>query len=222
MVCVRCGKAFKFPYLLTRHLQRKTACAPILASDDLPVKVLEDPNIDKKQCPYCKRVFTLYTSMRRHIRLNCKIAPKVNKNRDTGMNILYEYTIRQQTALLKALQAQITGMASCHTVMLGIIRQLVEHKNGGGQHASEVAPPIPDHHNQVAVDNRKTNIFRAKEGLDYVTVTHIKAILDESMRAPALPKAAQAVVLVYSNPEHPTGYLLNVKTNNVLVRVEEG
>lgn len=84
----------------------------------------------------------------------------------------------------------------------------------------------------VAVDNSKKiqiNVF-GQEVLDHATLAKIKAILDDSLRRPALPEAAQTAVLktamlVYSDPDHPenlTAYLPNKKTDEVLVHAQAG
>ena len=214
--CPRCERAFRDAYNLGRHLARKTTCAPILEPEDLPGELLEDPDLEKKKCRFCGRVFSSYTSMRRHVRNTCKIAPNA-KNGDTGMEVLYEHTIRRQ-------QAQIDHLTAMVEAQSAIMKQLVAQGGGGhNQNAGEVA--IAGDANQV--DNRKIvniNVF-GKEGLDHVTIARIKAILDESLARPALPEAASAAVLktamlVYSDPGHPenlTCYLPNKKTNDVLV-----
>ena len=79
--CEHCGFVFALPCRLQAHQARKTPCAPILEAGDLPPALLEDPDIDKKRCRQCGRVFSSYTAMRRHVRQNCKIAPDaVSKN----------------------------------------------------------------------------------------------------------------------------------------------
>lgn len=223
--CQRCGKAFKYPKYLRQHQARKTPCAPILEAEDLPAEVLEDPDLDQKKCRFCGRVFSSYTSMRRHVRNSCKIAPNA-KNGGAGMEVLYEHTIRRQAAQLEAQQAQITQMMGMMRRMEGMLAAV---QGGGGQQAAAGEVAIQNHdQGQVAVDNRKIsiNVF-GKEGLDHVTMARIKAILDESLSRPALPEAAQAAVLktamlVYSDPDHPenlTAYLPNKKTNDVLVHL---
>jgi hypothetical protein len=228
-ICGDCGRDFHYPSKLAQHQRRKTPCAPILEPEDLPAEALEDPDLDQKKCRFCGRVFSSYTSMRRHVRNTCKIAPNA-KNGDAGMEVLYEHTIRRQAAQLEAQQAQITEMMGMMQRMEGMV--LAAQGGGGGhnQQAGEVA--IAGDANQVAVDNRKqviVNVF-GKEGLDHVTLERIKVILDESLARPALPEAANAAVmktamLVYSDPDHPenlTAYLPNKKTNDVLVHAEDG
>ena len=228
--CNGCGKVFTKPCWLRNHGERKTPCAPILERTDLSVEVLKDPDLNKKKCHFCGRVFTSYTSMRRHVRNACNIAPNT-KNGDAGMEVLYDYTIRRQQVQIEALATQNAEMAARQDEMLSIMREMHGIALAGPQaNAGEVA--IQNHdHGQVAVDNRKFNInVFGKEGLDHATVARIKEILDESIRAPALPAAAFAAVLktamlVYSDPDHPenlTCYLPNKKTNDVLVHAEEG
>lgn len=226
--CDRCGKDFQYPCRLRAHLARKTPCAPILDPEDLPEEAREDPDLDQKKCRFCGRVFSSYDSMRRHIRTACKIAP-TEKNGDAGMELLYEHTLRKQQNLEDQV-AQLTTLVQEQSAMM---RQLVAREEPGvpsnsGAQAGEAA--IRGDNNQM--DNSKTiniNIF-GKEGLDHITSADVKAILDESLRTPALPAAANAAVLkmamlAYSDPEHPenlTCYLPNKKTDDALVHKEEG
>lgn len=75
--CQMCGKVSKSPSDHQKHLSRKTPCKPMIMRGDLAEKFLEDPDLAKKRCPQCGRAFSSYTSMRRHVRQNCKIAPLV-------------------------------------------------------------------------------------------------------------------------------------------------
>jgi hypothetical protein len=232
--CIRCCAIFTKPFYLRRHLARKTSCAPILEEADLSEEVLEDPDLAKKRCRFCGRVYSSYTSMRRHVRTSCRIAPN-EKNGDAGMEVLYEHTVRRQEARIAALEAQ-------NAEMLALMKQLAAP--GGG--ASGVLGPGPStatiqagevgivatDHAVVAVDNSKKiviNVF-GQEGLGHVTAERIRSILDEALRAAALPAAAAAAVLktamaVFSDSEYPenlTCFLPNKKTNDALVHAEGG
>jgi hypothetical protein len=224
--CTRCGRAFKFPAHLRDHLRRKTPCAPILEREDLPPEALEDPDLEKKKCRFCGRVFSSYTSMRRHVRETCKIAPNA-KNGDTGMDILYEHTIRRQ-------QAQIDDLRRQNEEMMGMMRQLVARDgavvSAAAGRADTTAVAIQGDNNVNIVDARRVevvvNVF-GSEGLEHVTRGRIRAILEESLGVGGIAGAAQAAVLktallVYSDPEHPenlTCYLPNKKGDEALVHM---
>jgi len=226
-VCEMCEKDFLVPTKLRRHKTRKTPCALIIEKADLAAEVLEDPDLDQKRCHFCGRVFVNYTSMRRHIRNTCKIAPN-KKNGDTGMEILYEYTLRRQQAQIDTLQIQ-------NEQMLGMMQQIVNRDGNSAQLANIGAVALQGNQNQVAVDNSKDkkvlniNIF-GQESMEHVTPEKIKAILDEALRTPNVAKAAQIAVLktaqlVYSNPDYPenhTCYLPNKKSNDVMVHTKNG
>ena len=227
--CKMCGKSFRSPIDFRRHQDRKTPCAPILETNDLqPPQAPQAPQAPQKedgqkQCRFCKRVFSCYTSMRRHVRTSCKIAPNP-KNGDVGMQKLYEHTLQRQ---IDRLEAQNAEMKSQNAEILTLLRQ----QRAGGtntQQAGEIA--LQGDHAQV--DNSKkivVNVF-GKEGLDHVTLEKIKTILDECLQRPALPTAVDEAVLrtamlVYSDPSRPenlTAYLPNKKTNDALVHTEAG
>ena len=97
-VCPKCGKGFRAPALLRRHLERKTPCDPII-----------EPAGADNACRYCGKVFASRPSMNRHVRQYCKIA-----NSEEGMEKLFEHTLQRQLAEQKqataALQAQMAEL----------------------------------------------------------------------------------------------------------------
>jgi len=224
--CNLCGKEFTKPFWLRKHFERKTSCALIISKEDLPQEVLDDPDLEQKLCRFCGRVFSNYTSMRRHVRGSCNIAPN-KKNGNSGMEILYEHTARRQ-------QAQIDEIREQNIEMLGMVRELVSRTGPVSQIGGDVvAIQIPGNANKVAVVNTKKvvniNVF-GNEDMSHATSERIKAILDEALLAPGLAKAAQIAILktamlVFSDPEYPenhTCYLPNAKSNNVMVHSQNG
>ena len=107
--CPECKKSFRDKYNLQRHRkQRKKPCAPILDIEDLSKEERENPN----RCRFCGRTFASYSSMRRHIRNTCKIAPR-NGNTE-GMEILYDHIIKKQQEQIDQQQKQISQLLSLH------------------------------------------------------------------------------------------------------------
>ena len=225
-ICHRCGKDFLVPTKLRRHERRKTPCAPILEAEDLPPETLDDPDLEKKKCRFCGRVFSSYDSMRRHVKTACKIAPNA-KNGDAGMDILYEHTIRRQQALLAAKDRQIEQLTA---LVESQLHAVVPAAPAGRADTTAVA--IQGDNNVNIVDARRVettvvvNVF-GQEGLEHVTSARIRAIMEESLGVGAPSAAAQAAVLktallVYSDPEHPenlTCYLPNKKGDEALVHM---
>jgi hypothetical protein len=228
--CGRCGKEFARPWELRRHRSRKTPCDPILEAEDLPQAALEDPDIDKKKCRFCGRVFASYESMRRHVRSACKIAPN-KRNGDAGMEQLYEHTIRRQQAQIEAMLAQMTQMT-------GMMQRLVLAQTAAapaGANAGETA--IVGDQNVIHQDRRIVNnvniaVF-GEETIGHVTPEKIRGVLEESMQQAGrheLPQAAmkavlKAAMLIYSDPDHPenlTCYLPNKREGSALVHGQGG
>ena len=233
--CDRCNKVFTKPFYLQRHLVRKTPCAPILEPEDLPPETLEDPHINQKKCRFCGRAFSSSDNMRRHVRTNCKIVPN-EKNGDEGMERLYEHTIQKQQAQIDTMQALMVQQAEMITRLIGPNNDQLaapRGQNGGNTGAQAGEVTVQGVQGDVAIDNSKRmfttvniNVF-GQESLDHVTMERIKAVLDESIRAPALLVAANTAILktamlVYSDPDRPenlTCYLPNKKTNDALVHL---
>ena len=113
-VCVRCGKEFRAPALLKRHLERKTPCEPII-----------DATGNGIACRYCGKSFASRPSMSRHVKQYCRIA-----NSDEGMEKLLDHTLQkqlaEQNANLAEQGAQITKLTA-----------LVERLAGAGPSATQ-------------------------------------------------------------------------------------
>ena len=105
--CERCGKDFKYPSVLQRHLVRKTPCDPILVEERLSVEDRQKPF----KCRYCGRPFSQEGNMHRHVRNRCKIASS-----DEGMEKLMDFTIarqlKEQQQETAALREQVAELAS--------------------------------------------------------------------------------------------------------------
>mgnify|MGYP006130921465 CR=1 FL=1 len=231
--CARCRSTFPHPWKLRRHLERKTPCAPILERADLPEEVLEDPDLDQKTCRFCGRVFSSRDCMLRHIRNNCKIAPNA-KNGDSGMEQLYEHTIRRQSAQIETMQTQMTQMA-------GMMQKLLLAPPAGVPQAAIAAGEtlIVGDKNVVFQDRRTVNINSininvfGNEETGHVTAERIRGVLEESIEMVGRhepPRAAmqavlKAALLVYSDPDYPenlTCYLPNKREGSALVHGRGG
>jgi len=222
--CQTCGASFPFPWKLKRHLARKTPCAPILEQEELPGETLKDPDLDKKTCRFCNRMFSSYPSMRRHVRTACKIAPN-KKNGDAGMELLYEHTLKKQQERIDFLEAQ-------NAEMMGMMRQILAGQQNGDKRAGEIG--IQGNNNSVGntINNHQTfniSVF-GSESLEHVDSATVKAILDDSRKLPEITHAAETALLktamlIYSDPDHPenlTCYLPNKKGDETLVHTDGG
>ena len=230
-ICPHCGKAFKYPRDLRKHMNSRRLCVPLLASSER-VKC-ENSDVCEFWCRFCGRGFTDENNRNRHMRTACKIAPNT-KNGDKGMERLYEHIIQKQNAERDAKiaeqGAQITEMKAQNSEILALLRQQQGAPSSSNTlQAGEIA--LQGDHAQV--DNSKRiiniNVF-GQEKLDHVTAERIKAILDECLQRPALPTAVSEAVLktamlVYSDPDRPenlTAYLPNKKTKDALVHTKTG
>jgi hypothetical protein len=146
------------------------------------------------------------------------------------MEKLYEHTMQKQLAELKAENAE---MKAQNAEILTLLRQQTGTRAvGAPTGASSTNAEVAIQGDHATVDNSKNitiNVF-GQEGVGHITAEQIKALLDESMQAPAVPTAADIAVLetamlVYSDPNHPenlTCYMPNKKFEGVLVHAAKG
>jgi hypothetical protein len=107
--CPKCGHHFIGTSDLKRHLARKTPCMPILEPGDLPEEQKDNPN----RCKFCGRAYSRPDNLARHMKQTCKI---VSRSGDTtGMDKLYEHTLRKQQAEIEALKAQVNALTIATT-----------------------------------------------------------------------------------------------------------
>ena len=230
--CIACGKIFTKPWELQRHFNRKTPCAPILDDEDLPPETREDPDLDRKKCRFCGRVFATNDSMRRHVRTACRIVPN-ERNGDSGMELLYEHTLlRTQQRENQALRDQVATLAHNVESLTLAMQRISPALLANGETA--IAGETAINGNAVVLQDRRQqhiNInFFGNENTDHITPAKIREILTDSLQIPSLPAAAaQAVmktaIFVYSDPEHPgniTCYIPNKRDGNALVHGERG
>ena len=84
--CDNCGKAFKYPYLLLRHLNRKYQCSPIKSASsfcnllDKKCNPSVIPENNKHTCEVCKMVFSHRQNLYRHKKnVNCSSLNEVEE-----------------------------------------------------------------------------------------------------------------------------------------------
>lgn len=99
---------FDRPYLLEKHLERKTPCDAIMEI----VKYNTSANI----CQYCRRSYTTLGSLKRHQQTACKIL-------NGGMELLAQETIRRENLELK------TEMGEMKKIMRHLIKKSEHSRN---------------------------------------------------------------------------------------------
>ncbi len=221
--CPHCGKSFKYPSFLRRHLDAKRKCVPAFleGSDGA---AMPKPYL----CRFCGAGFTDINHRNRHMRVSCKIAPNA-RNGDSGLDRLYAHTLQKQIAAQKEENNEIKARMSRMEEMMG---QLLRSQQAGTSMSSKDVVVAQGDNCVSMVDHSKIvniNVF-GQERLDHVTAERIKTILDECLQRPALPAAVgeavlKTAMLVYSDPDRPenlTAYLPNKKTKDALVHTQAG
>ncbi|MCH1581128.1 MAG: hypothetical protein L7S55_10535, partial [Luminiphilus sp.] len=124
--------------------------------------------------------------MRRHIRVSCKIAPN-KKNGTQGLELLYEHTLQKQLAEQKN---EIALLKDQNAEILALLRQQRSEGTTASSSGEGAAVTQNGNNNVALVDNKKItiNVF-GKEEVGHISAERIKALLDESLQAPAIPTA---------------------------------
>ena len=117
-VCRKCGKHFRAPSILKRHMERKTPCDPIM-----------EPTNGGTACRYCGREFASKPSMNRHMRQYCKIA-----NTEEGMEKLFEHTLQRQLAEQRQETKELRDQVAAQTAQVAELTALLKQQLA-------VAPP---------------------------------------------------------------------------------
>jgi hypothetical protein len=186
--CGKCGHVFRAPSYLRSHERRKTSCALVLGAEDLEhlygKMTLMDPDLESRQCRFCRRVFASGAGMRKHVTKSCEIATSLN-----GMERLYEHTVRQQENQISQLTALVHAQATQ-------VRQLLAER-------AAPHPGVTIQDSNVHIDNSQhitINVF-GQERDDHITPEKLKEIMAEGSPAPE-EFFVRATMLIYS-PDHP-------------------
>lgn len=203
--CTKCGREFKYPCELKRHLARKTPCQPILEYEDLS----ETEKTKKYQCKFCGHRFSQRSSLSRHINEKCKIACS-----EKGLKKLYEHTLRKTNSLetkLKQLQMQVGENVPEAAAAPGSINILNLQQ-----------------HNSIHIN---INVF-GMEDCSHIDKHTVKCILDEvetTVEGTAEEKAREAMRkaarIIYNDAQHPentTCYMTEGMGNDTMVHGEDG
>ncbi len=229
LCCVRCGKSFQYPSLLKRHQNQKTTCVLILEKENLS----ETEQKKKYNCKFCGRRYTTYTSMCRHVRESCKIAPN-EKNGEEGMELLYKHVKHEQ----KRNDRLENEMRVIKTQMGQLVNLLVtrEEQNNAAevsQAGNKTIAVQGDHNtttqNHLEQNNTTINIF-GQESVAHINYMTIYRLLNKIEPRYEVQDAAKTLLLevmaqIYGNPDHPenfTSYLPNKRTDDTLVHGAKG
>ena len=218
--CARCGRDFKFPSRLQRHLQRKTPCAPIVETSELPATEQTKPY----GCKFCGHRFTQKSNMYTHMKKSCKVA-----STPEGVQILYQHVLKKEAARADQAEAEAALLREQvktlqqHGSLVGIGTQVNAETAIGTQ--------INHQKNITNVTNHITiNVF-GKENLSHIDSSRIKQLLDKVLLLHSDPEKGanltfvEAGILIFSDKEHPeniTCFLPNSKQTKVLVYKEGG
>lgn len=101
-ICPTCGKGFRVPAELKRHISRKNPCTPIVKEEAAKIEEVHNPN----KCKFCNRMFSRPANVKRHQMTSCPIAP-TGRNGQDGMELLYQHVEAEQARRLADKEAEI-------------------------------------------------------------------------------------------------------------------
>jgi len=205
-------------------MARKTPCALIVEPEELPPEVQADPELEKKRCHFCGRVFSSNNAKNRHIRTVCKIAPN-QRNGNNGMDMLYQHVLRQE-ARHAAEMAEMRDEIAALRAAPAMVAAPVNAADRGG------VVIAPAHDAFVNIDRRNftINVFGA-ETTSHITREQVRGLFDycvDNCKTPRLAAHAAVeglVAFIYCDPQHPenfTCYQPNQKEPVALVHTAKG
>jgi len=226
--CHRCHKEFSRPTHLRKHMARKTPCALIIEPEELPAEVQADPDLEKKRCHFCGRVFSSYIGKQRHIRTACKIAPN-QRNGNTGMELLYQHVLRQDARQEEQEARHAAEMAELRNEV-NELRAAVAAPVNAADRGGVVIAPARDAFVNIDRRNFTINVFGA-ETTGHITREQVRGLFDycvDNCKTPRLAAHAAVeglVAFIYCDPQHPenfTCYQPNQKEPVALVHTAKG
>ena len=226
-VCPKCDKSFAKNAWLQRHLARKTPCALIVDTESLPDEKKDSPN----KCKFCGRAFSTRAHLYDHLKKTCKVAPRDGNT--TGMEKLYEYTLRKQQAQIDQQRHELEELKA--HVQSGVSTQIVgttQPKQAIIARTANVDQSVTITNNTINnnISNISINVF-GREKIDRITKPQVFDILrglgqvGDNVKAIAEKAILRAAMLIFSDPAHPediTCYLPNKKGDSALVHGEAG
>jgi len=240
--CGRCQKEFPRESYLRQHLARKTPCALIVEPEELPPEVQADPELEKKRCHFCGRVFSSNNTKNRHIRTVCKIAPN-KRNGNAGMDYLYAHVVRQdaeraaQEARHAAQNTERAAQEARHAAEMAELRNEVNELRAAvaapamaADRGGVVIAPARDAFVNIDRRNFTINVFGA-ETTSHITREQVRGLFDycvDNCKTPRLAAHAAVeglVAFIYCDPQHPenfTCYQPNQKEPVALVHTAKG
>lgn len=204
--CARCEKEFQSPSHLRRHEQRKTPCALIIESHELP----QDLQEKMFGCKFCGRRYASQPGLSRHLK-TCRIA-----GTDEGMQLLYTHTLKKRAEAAEARATEAEAVAArCLASLSSDINVVIGNQTNIAQQNITVT----------------INAFN-NEAIMHIGPAQIKEVLDRALTdqpensvQAAMNAMMRAAMLIYSDPEHPenlTCFLPNKKKDEAMVYVDRG
>ena len=215
--CEKCGKVFKFPALLKRHMARKTPCQLIVDPEELPPEERQK----KFDCKFCGHRFSQHSSMYRHMSERCQVARS-----EAGLQQLYEHTRRKQ----KEAEKRVAELE--HRLELAALAPAATAAAATGAPAEPFASHSTLHIGclQQNTINIHMNVF-GKEDCSHISRETVRALLDE-VRAitsdpnlgaeAALRRAAEMIYSDRQRPENTTCYVPDPRRDDTMVHGEGG
>ena len=217
LTCQKCGKTFKKLCWLKRHSKRKTSCATIIRTKEIPLKEQVKPF----HCKFCNRGFTNQHHMRRHIRKTCIIG---------NLDPLMIEHVKQQQEQNILLQERLEKMETQVSQLVTLLTTREEQHNTSmtTQNGSNKTIATQGDNNTTTQNNIKQNVtinIFGQETVDHIDYLTVYKLLNEIQPRFEVQEAAKALLSeillkIYGSADHPenrTCYLPNKKTSDTIV-----
>lgn len=250
--CNRCNKVFQRPNLLVKHQIKcninvtSKQDQPINSQDQLINSRVHSNNQNseliigndckskqKYQCQYCEAVFTLSSSLARHIKNRCKIKKNQDQQKENLITFLIkeredqrkkeEDNIKLMDYLKRILENKDREMANKDKQIKQIMKKMESMENmikntntiKNTQKANNIQNNTNCNNNIQNINNNIKIIAYGKEDLSHILEKDYKIILNKGFKS--VPALMESIHFNKNKPENHNIYISNMRDNHLLI-----
>jgi len=225
--CNKCNKTFNKKSNFDTHSNRKYSCIVNIQNDpkNSQIEPKNSQNIakidktnklnkldktdEKIQCNYCKKIFTLKSSLNKHLNNRCKI-----KKEDTNKKEeIYQSLIKQMDENRKLINELKEENKQLKKEIAN--KNIINNINNGTMNNIDKQQNINTNNQQNNIKNLNINLIaHGKEDLSFITEEQFKKILYKGFKS--IENLTEMVHFDKNRPENHNIYISNIKDSYVM------